>query len=674
MVKITDFNANVNVKDSDISVKHKKKDGHKGLFELDGTLTKVEKQALRKNDGINLSRMEIRKYSDMEGGTQFLDNYVNLEKTIENPDELKVARQKLVLDYFVGTDALDDVANEIRSDVNRFGVDNAALDSYMFVNRLNHKRPRATIMPDPTTGDTIAIPIRLVSYKDNEGNIKSLHVYEKEDGLNSEYAAPSRFLEAEGEYFIQKGEPTKYYRLNGNTLTDVTLKFESEKVAAAATETSEVEIENDENTLKSPKFSDVFAKNKTVNIIETGSKQRLTSANEWSTNIIVPKKAKYNKNGIPSQIGIELPPEYGWKGPDGIAQKRYTVLNLVDAESNIYSDKAGIRKFQMAVSEDGISFNAVDIDDKKVKVFLDTNTKAVQAEAEKSGLNDAGTKMKIRNLDDAQKIVGMLSDRNQAWETYLQLGTDNGYLTGSNGLLEKITDEGKMKNADGTVKQAMNTYNDIAPAIQGLLAAVPNVQSIKTSPEYQAVTELVNQLSQTDGKLNDSVVRKLDTALMNLAKNHMQNLQNVNYAHNSFLVGGQGKVIIQPDKPSSMWMTDAKFDIGGDIYYFYQQRGVMDRTIDFQDLVENKDDGKRDHLHLIYNDITGNNRHGEIKFNYERVGDKTFYFKNYETGQKFFVKVENGNAYIAKNDGTIYEPRVTVEDLLNGRKQMPQEN
>ena len=403
-----------------------------------------------------------------------------------------------------------------------------------------------------------------------------------------------------------------------------------------------------------------------VTIDETGSKQRLTNKEQWNTGVVIPKKATVNENGYPSQIAIELPGEYGSIGPDGVAQKRYQTLYF-NEETQTYADKRGLRQFEVNINDGKITLKQVDINDKNVKAALDADTAAFAAKAKEAALNENQTKFKdTMTKDDVTTLMSKLADRNSSWETYLQAGTENGYLTGTLGLFEELFDEDHAKS-----------FNDIKPALDGLAARVP--EDLKD--EFKPVQDIIDKLAANP---NEDVgtnqffhfyggdIRDLDLALLDFAKNHMAGrVQGTNHANNSYLVGGTGenKVTIQPEKESSMWMSDAKFTIGGKDYNLYETRDIMDRTIDFQDLVQHKDDGKRDELTLLSNDVTGNNRYGEIKANAERFAADNFYFKGAD-GVKHNCVVEDGVVYVQSPDGQV---KVPLEDVLNGRKPMPED-
>lgn len=243
----------------------------------------------------------------------------------------------------------------------------------------------------------------------------------------------------------------------------------------------------------------------------------------------------------------------------------------------------------MNLTDDGINLKQVSYDNgkisaltskdsDKVKTFLDNNVKAVEKEVEtgyqkehKSKLvgsdmnRDTGRLIKLESKEAAEALVNRLADRNTSWETYLQTGTENGSLTGSNGLLEKLFDAGVIKSEDGKTSVSYKTYKNLKPAIDGLMASIPDNTEIKNSPEYKKIKILTEELSKTKGTMNHNKVRDLDTALMELAKKNMVNPQGTNYANNSYLRSANNKVLIQPDNSNSMWRTDAKFTMDGKI-------------------------------------------------------------------------------------------------------------
>lgn len=441
-----------------------------------------------------------------------------------------------------------------------------------------------------------------------------------------------------------------------------------------------------ENIVKeAPNFKEVFEKSgKKVNIDETGSSQRLTKNNTWTTDVIVPKRANYDGKGVPKEIAIALPSDYGEKGADGVAQKRYQTLKLVDPENNVYSDRAGVRHFEMNLTDDGINLKQVSYnngkisdltskDSDKVKTFLDNNVKIVEKEVEndyqkehkspfvRSDMNrDAARLIKLENKEAAEALVNRLADRNTAWETYLQTGTENGSLTGSNGLLEKLFDAGSIKSEDGKTSVSYKTYKNMKPAIDGLMTSIPDNKEIKNSPEYKKIEALIQKLSNTKGTMNHNQVRDLDTALMELAKKNMVNPQGTNYANNSYLRSANNKVLIQPDNANSMWRTDAKFTMGGKDYYFYRNDAVYDKCYDFQDIVGlNK---------LITNDVTANNRKGELTFNADKLNTEESYYFQTRGGRKLSVTVEDNIAFLTDKDGN----KFPLNDILNGRIPMPE--
>ena len=435
-----------------------------------------------------------------------------------------------------------------------------------------------------------------------------------------------------------------------------------------------------------PQFKEVFEKaGKKVTIDETGSTQRLTKDNTWNTDVVIPKRAAYDGNGVPKEIAIALPDAYGTKGPDGVAQRRYQNLKLVDPENNIYSDRSGVRHFQMNITDDGITLKQVNYengkvadltskDSEKIKTFLDQNVKTIEEEVDKnyhkehkspfvrSDMNRDATQL-IADLSDpaaAKAVVGRLSDRNSAWQTYLQIGTENGSLTGDNGLLEVLYSEGGYK-----------TYDSIKPALDGLMSAIPDTTQIKNSQDYKNITNLINALENSNGNMSAKTVRRLDEALIRLAKNNMVNPQGTNYANNSFLRSANNNVIIEPDYENSMWRSDAKFTIGGENYYFYRNDLLYDKCYDFQDIVGNNK--------LITNDSTANNRKGEISFNAGMLDPQEEYYFQRKGGDRILVKVDsNGVGYVEDpnnmvpdKDDNMVPKRIPINDILNGRVPMP---
>lgn len=102
--------------------------------------------------------------------------------------------------------------------------------------------------------------------------------------------------------------------------------------------------------------------NNTVTIDETGSHQRLNRDNQWQTSVRIPQR--FVNDEIPQEIQIGLPSSYG--------ANAYQTLKLVDGTTNVYTDRAGNRKFQVNIAEDGsISLKHIEIDDDKVRTFLD---------------------------------------------------------------------------------------------------------------------------------------------------------------------------------------------------------------------------------------------------------------------------------------------------------------
>lgn len=423
-----------------------------------------------------------------------------------------------------------------------------------------------------------------------------------------------------------------------------------------------------------PKFNDVFRTHPKLTIDETGSTQKLTKDNTWQTDVKLPKN--YDGNGLPGKIAIALPDQYGAEGPDGKAQKRYHTLTLIDADKNIYSDARGSRHFQMNVGEDGISlkqvsYNKGDVselnkaDSDKIKAHLDGDIKAVEKAAlgkaqGKDGtslgadkaLSHENTTINIKSYEDAKDVIDCLKDRNLAWGAYTAIGTDNGSWTGDHGLIEYLLDT-DFKDAQG------NEYNlsfekDLKPALQGLMARVP--KEFQNDQDYIALN---SYLTATDPA---SFKRNFDNRLISLAQK--MKLQGTNFMPNQFLRGPAGNVMIIPDDDSSIWNTDAKFNLPttGDSnkdFYFYRSDYIYDKCYDFQDIIGEGG--------LITNDATGNNRMGKINFDASKLkADERYYFQT-KDGKEIFVSVEDGQAYITDaNDN-----KILVNDILNGLVSMP---
>lgn len=448
-------------------------------------------------------------------------------------------------------------------------------------------------------------------------------------------------------------------------------------------EAKPVETDPKKEEIPKTEFKEVFEKSgKKATIDETGSTQRLTRNNTWTTDVVIPKRANYDGNGIPKEIAIALAGDYGQKGADGAAQKRYQSLKLIDAENNVYADKAGIRHFQMNISDDGITLKQVSYnngqisqlgtkDSMKIKDFLDKNVKTAEDKAVEKAQKDTGrtspgaddklshtkTKMGIKSYEDAKDVIGLLKDRNLAWGAYTSIGTDNGSLTGDLGLIEHLMDTSFI-DKDG--KSHKLTYDDLKPAIQGLMSRVP--ENMKNDPDYRMAETLIRNAEA--GKPLSA--KPLDISFIALAKK-MQ-LQGTNFMPNQFLRGSAGNVMITPDYSNSMWESDAKFNLpttdnaGKPVnkdFYFYRDDTLYDKCYDFQDIVGEGG--------LITNNSTGNNRKGEINFEAQKLdANETYYFQT-KGGEKIEVKVQDGKAYVQDKNGK----NILLNDILNGRVKMP---
>lgn len=430
-----------------------------------------------------------------------------------------------------------------------------------------------------------------------------------------------------------------------------------------------------------------------VTVSERGSTQRLTKDDDWTTAVKISDEKL--DNGLPARISIQLPDAYGADGPDGKQQVRYQTLHY-DAETGLYSDKQKVRQFQLLTSEDGITLMQVDAEkaSEGVKTFLDKNVKAVQDKtAETVQKKDNSHKMDLQKKTPEQMTIlkDLLSSRNSSWEVYTQAGSEVGYLTGAHGLLEEIVDESQ--------KTGVETYKDLSPMIEGLMSRAPEPDSKEVTTRlnseqraqytalYNDAKNLIAEMAQNpDARLNTGgpgggIVRELDKILLPLGQLMAENqlIEGINFANNTYLIGGSGSniVTITPTRNHGMWKTDAQFTFPGDdaVYEMHSGGGGQGgRTVDFQDLVEHKDDGKLDKLSLIRNDITGNNRHGEIKFNAERAKDLTnLRFNDGVNSYPIKVEVNEAGEIVG---AFVYSPngknKVPIEDLLNGRAKMPQ--
>lgn len=684
----------------DMSDRKKLKDNVE--FKQDKKITADEYRMLKKEFGMN--EAQVKEWLAVEGGQDFLEAMLHAEGATKK--EIKAAREQIAKDFlmkdvvkFGGMDPI------LKEQLKEFGVDQNEIDKQIGDNIMAKDYPVKTITPDPASGNTTVQNVRLHFPEDINGNVTQARIdlfdaskdYDTLDpnavDSNPDYKGSLLLDEETGmyvKYNREEGADNQYYRLNGDGgLVEVSkaaydglkaaLNADETEIADGVDETGKTgETEEVTETpeekaareaqeraeAKAQAAADTkaaFEKVKSITVDSTGSKQKLWLQDVRDTGVVVLKKKGFAENGLPKEIAIELPGSYGQKSADGVQQKRYQHWVLLDAEKGIYGDRAGIRKFQASIDEEGkIKFTQVDINDAKIKDFLNKNTKVAAEKAKEAGLNEKQNKFKDDlTKEDTKTLLDKMSDRNQAWETYLQVGTENGYLTGANGLFEELSDEG-----------LATTFKDIEPAINGLLSRVP--EDVVASPEYAEVAKIVDGMRANPDANFNKVARDLDNALINLAKTHMAgNVQGTNHANNSFLVGGTGanKVTIQPEKADSMWKTDAKFTIGGQDYYMYEPNEALwiDRTVDFQDLVTHKGEGDRA---LITNDVTGNNRYGAIKFDAKKLESmgENIYLEGGNPKRKYDIKAEDGVAYIYSPDGSV---KVPIEDVLNGRAGLP---
>lgn len=685
----------------------------KGLeFKQDKNLNDTEMKLLKKEFGMD--KAQVEEWSKMDNGVEFLEAMLHAGGTSTDKKVIKAEREKIAKEFLLNNRTIHLGNNEkfLAEQLKEFGVDSKEIGIQVETNYIDKEAPLKTIVPDPASGNTAATKVRMHYPTDINGEVTKdrIDLYAGDSDYNLLFnpvdSNPdfkgSLLLDKKSGYYVLYGEnrdtDNRYFKLNGDQglrevsqnavklekmaqeKLDANLKAADQKETAkmeadfqakmqANAEKALAEIEQKSKKAAAARTKDTIAKTKTVTVDSGNSKQRLVSQKNWQTGFVVPRNAKYAENGLPTKVSIRLPKEYGTKGPDGKVHVGYQDWKLIDAEKGVYTDKAGLRKFQIQIQDGKVSFNQIDINDKKIKKFLDDNTKIAAEKAKANGLNEQQNKMEIKDAKAAKDIMSDLADRNKAWETYLQTGSDNGYVTGSQGLIEKLVDE--------SATTGIKTYKDLKPALDGLMARVPQTPEVLNSAEYKAVTKILNEMKAAPNKelttgwfrgtIKGNPARELDEALTNLAKTHLAGkVQGTNHANNSYLVGGNGKVIIQPDKSSSGFMSDAKITIDGKDYYLYQERFLMDRTVDFQDSVQHKDDGTRDELSVIKNEVTGNNRHGEITFDVEKAKAEQFYFQT-SGGEELAVKVENDVAYVIGSDGS----KVPVNDVLNGRAPMP---
>lgn len=683
-----------------VDMSERKKLAKTGIdFTKDNKLTADEMRLLKKEFGMD--EAQVKEWTDVDGGMEFLNAMLHAEGASKK--EIKAAREQIAKEFLLQnrTIHLGTADTALREQLKEFGVDVNEIADHIQENWFDSEYQLQTITPDPSSGDTTVekVRIQVATNVDGEKTLKRLDLFEAVDDyddladLNPTEGNPqykgSLLLDEETGMYVKynrgEGQENEYFRLNGDgglvrvskaayNEIKAAVTAPIEDVPAADVPSDEATVTGNTETVETPEdkaareaqekaeaaeaTKNTFTNIKKVTVDSTGSKQKLWVQDVRETGVKVLTKKGFAENGLPKEVAIELPGSYGQASADGVQQKRYQHWVLKDAEKGIYTDKAGIRKFQATIDEEGnVTFKQIEIDDAKVKNFLNENARVAAEKAKAVGLNDEQTQFKELTNEEAKDVIGKLSDRNQAWETYLQVGTENGYLTGAYGLFEELTDESKTTG--------IKTYKDLEPALNGLLSRVP--EDVVASPEYKAVTDVVAKMKADPEDVNE-YARELDKALINLAKTHLAGgLQGANYANNSYLIGtgSAGKVTITPDKADSMWKTDAKFNIGGQDYYFYKDGAVMDKCYDFQDIVGHE---TADRKPLITNDVTGNNRQGEITFHADRLEEgEEFYFQA-KGGKELKVTVENGVAYINGSDG---KTKVPVNDVLNGRVSMP---
>ena len=697
-----------------VDLSDRKKYAKTGIdFKQDNKLTADEMALLKKEFGMDAD--QVKAWTEVEGGMEFLNAMLHAEGATKK--EIKENREKIAKEFLMKDIVkFGGVDPGLKAQLKAFGVDANEIDTQIADNIMDKDYPVRTITPDPSSGNTTVESVRLHYPANVNGEVTGERIdlfdasknYDTLDpnavDSNPDYKGTLLLDKTTGLYVKHnhgEGQENEYFRLNGEAGLVRVPKAVYDDIKAAATapapsvdgaddadavdgadaadaaeaaeevveEASAEEVETpeqkaqreaDEKAAQAEATKETFSKIKSVTVDSTGSKQKLWYQDVRDTGVVVLKKKGFAENGLPKEVAIELPSAYGQKSADGVQQKRYQHWVLLDAEKGIYGDRAGIRKFQASVDENGnVKFTQIEIDDAKVKAFLNKQAELVAAKAKETALDEEKDKTQFKELsnEEAKSVMSQLADRNQSWETYLQVGTENGYLTGAYGLIEELTDEHKTTG--------IKTYNDLKPAIDGLLSRVP--EEVTKSPEYKAVADVVAKMQADPNNVNKHA-RDLDKALINLAKNHLAGgLQGTNYANNSYLIGNgtAGKVTITPDDADSMWKTDAKFNIGGKNYYFYRNDSTYDKCYDFQDIIGHETARRKP---LITNDVTGNNRQGEITFHADRLEKgEDFYFQA-KGGVKLKVTVDNGVAYINGSDG---KTKVPVNDVLNGRVPMP---
>ncbi len=285
--------------------------------------------------------------------------------------------------------------------------------------------------------------------------------------------------------------------------------------------------------------------------------------------------------------------------------------------------------------------------DNKVNYFDKDGNKT--RSVEQNGNNTTTTYFssgKPKTIIEEQKDFGVTTTE----IVYNDNGTSNRVITYSG---EKLL--GKNGN-----KSHKLTYDDLKPAIQGLMSRVP--ENMKNDPDYRMAETLIRNAEA--GKPLSA--KPLDISFIALAKK-MQ-LQGTNFMPNQFLRCPAGNVMITPDYSNSMWESDAKFNLpttdnaGKPVnkdFYFYRDDTLYDKCYDFQDIVGEGG--------LITNNSTGNNRKGEINFEAQKLdANETYYFQT-KGGEKIEVKVQDGKAYVQDKNGK----NILLNDILNGRVKMP---
>lgn len=415
-----------------------------------------------------------------------------------------------------------------------------------------------------------------------------------------------------------------------------------------------------------PAVKEAFDNAKTITMDETGSTQRFTAKKVWNTGV---KASDFNEDGVPKKISIALPDAHGY------GKNQRTQLRLIDAEKMIYQDGTRTRNFQLEIGDDGsIKLNQVDIDNAKTKNALDKATLAAQNRARANGLDGNEKKVVIDTSAKAQAIIKQMSRTSAAWETFTQIGTNNGMHTRWRG--DGVSPAGGAFEALIGGDNGIEKYSQIKPCIDALLNRVPaEIRKTKEYKEAVAARDALANLGDVSlkgtarrGHTYHNLVSNLDQKLMKLAQTHLAGyIQGTSQGNNNYVVGARGKVKIYSENSRDKRMSDAVFEMNGHKFKLHQSEFFNWRDVDFQDMFEYKHDGTLDKLSTGYGNTVGDNRHGTIGIDTHLVKNLDgMKFRDLSTGKKYEVKVEGNTAYVINGS-----QKVKLEDILNGRANFP---